>query len=55
MKMTGQARKSFLNEIREIAEAGKQVLAHWDDANFYKQYEERRRAAETSQIGATVA
>lgn len=54
-KMTGQARKSFLNEIHEIAETGKQVLAHWNDANFYKQYEERRRAAETNQIGATVA
>lgn len=45
-KMTEKDRESFLNEIREIAEAGKQVLVHWDGANFYKQYKERRRDAE---------
>lgn len=55
VEMTEKDRERFLNEICETVETGKQALAHWNDVNFYKQYKERRRTAETGKSVATTA
>lgn len=41
-EMTEKDRENFLNEARKIIETGKQVLARWGSANFYKQYKKHR-------------
>lgn len=54
-EMTAKDRENFLNEARKIIETGEQALARWNSTNFYKQYKERQRTAETGKSVATTA